>query len=55
MLNLRKRGKGKVSKKALFLNRDAVIKIKLVLLKSPSLPDQINPSGPGLRITIAKL
>lgn len=37
------------------LRRDAIIRILLGLYKSPALPDQIEPSGPGHRITESKL
>ncbi len=37
------------------LRNDAKVKILLILLKTPTLPDQIEPSGPGLGITIPKL
>ena len=37
------------------LRRDAIIRILLGLYKSPALPDQIKPSGPGLRITLSRL
>ena len=29
------------------LTKDATVKVLLIRLKSPALPDQINPSGPG--------
>lgn len=37
------------------LTSDAKAMMILILLKSPTLPDQINPSGPGHRITIHRL
>lgn len=39
----------------IILRRDAIIRILLGLYKSPALPDQIEPSGPGHRITESKL
>ena len=39
----------------IILRRDAIIRILLGLYKSPALPDQIEPSGPGLGITGPKL
>lgn len=39
----------------IILRRDAIIRILLGLYKSPALPDQIEPSGPGLGITKSKL
>ena len=39
----------------IILRRDAIVRILLDLLKSPTLPDQILPSGPGLGITKSKL
>jgi len=39
----------------IILRRDAIIRILLGLYKSPALPDQIEPSGPGSEITTIKL
>ena len=38
-----------MNKTSRLIKAEAVILILLSLLKSPALPDPINPSGPGMR------